>query len=112
MRYGYPAIDKLMHLGSRSALARLLAQAGSHYPRRGTSPTQSSTCFTHQSPVRTFADWDETVPGYSDGPFDVNGPDLAIRARRRAPLPFKDSHCNRQPVVRVTQISFESSRIL
>jgi hypothetical protein len=61
-----PAIDKLVRQASRPTLARLLAPARSHYPRRGASTTQPSTWLKHQIPIRTFADWDEAVPGYCE----------------------------------------------
>jgi hypothetical protein len=61
-----PAIDKLVRQASRSTLARLLAPARTQYPRRGASTTQPSSWLKQQIPLRTFADWDEAVPGYCE----------------------------------------------
>ena len=61
-----PAVDKLVRQASRPTLARLLAPARAHYPRRGASTTQPSTWLKHQIPIRTFTDWDDAAPGYCE----------------------------------------------
>jgi len=61
-----PAIEKLVRQASRPTLARLLAPARTQYPLRGASTTQPSSWLKQQIPFRTFADWDEAVPGYCE----------------------------------------------
>src|SRR5215472_9422697 len=61
-----PAIDKLVRQASRATLARLLAPARTQYPLRGAGTTQPSSWLKQQIPLRTFADWDEAVPGYCE----------------------------------------------
>src|SRR5262249_35912993 len=61
-----PAIDKLVRQASRSTLACLLAPARTQYPRRCASTTQPTSWLKQQIPLRTFADWDEAVPGYCE----------------------------------------------
>jgi hypothetical protein len=59
-----PAVDKLLRQASRSTLARLLAPARAQYPRRGATLTRPGTWLTHEIPIRTFTEWDDTRPGF------------------------------------------------
>ena len=61
-----PAVNKLVRQVSRPTLARLLAPARAHYPLRGATTTRPSTWLKHQIPIRTFAEWDDVVPGYCE----------------------------------------------
>jgi hypothetical protein len=59
-----PAVDKLVRQASRPTLARLLEGARAQYTRRGATTTRPSTRLKRQIPIRTFADWDDTRPGF------------------------------------------------
>lgn len=61
-----PAIDKLVRQASRPTLARLLGPARARYPLRGATTTHRSTWLKQQIPMRTFADWDDAVPGFCE----------------------------------------------
>ena len=59
-----PATAALVRQMSISTLERLLAGARRTVARRGRSTTQPGGWLKHQIPVRTFADWDDTRPGF------------------------------------------------
>ncbi len=59
-----PEVDKLLRQASAATLGRLLAPARSRYPARGATTTRPGTWLKHQSPIRTFTDWDDVQPGF------------------------------------------------
>jgi hypothetical protein len=54
----------LLHQVSPATLERLLAPARRLVPRRGRSTTQPGSWLKQQIPIRTFAEWDDTQPGF------------------------------------------------
>ncbi|MFQ5567754.1 MAG: transposase family protein [Paracoccaceae bacterium] len=59
-----PDLEKLLRQASPATLSRLLAPARAQLPSRGLSTTRPASWLKSQIPLRTFADWDETQPGF------------------------------------------------
>ena len=59
-----PSTTALLHQVSPATLERLLAPARRLVPRRGRSTTQPGSWLKQQIPIRTFAEWDDTQPGF------------------------------------------------
>jgi hypothetical protein len=49
---------------SAATIDRLLARARRECATKGRSTTKPGTLLKHQIPIRTFADWDDTIPGF------------------------------------------------
>ena len=54
---------KLTHI-SASTIDRLLKNTKKKYRLKGGSTTKPGTLLKHQVPIRTFSDWNESVPGF------------------------------------------------
>jgi hypothetical protein len=59
-----PDIDKLLRQASAATLGRLLAPARATWPPRGATTTHPSSWLRSEIPLRTFADWNDTQPGF------------------------------------------------
>lgn len=59
-----PAVDKLLRQASRATLARLWAPARATRPPRGATTTRRGQWLKHDIPIRTFAEWQDTRPGF------------------------------------------------
>jgi hypothetical protein len=55
--------DLLLHMGA-STMDRLLAPKRREYGIKGRSTTKPGTLLKHQIPIRTFADWNDSAPGF------------------------------------------------
>jgi hypothetical protein len=55
--------EKLLKI-SASSIDRLLAETRKRYRIKGRSTTRPGTLLKKSIPIRTFADWDEKVPGF------------------------------------------------
>jgi hypothetical protein len=81
-RYGEIKVDgevrtKLEKV-SAATIDRLLRPERIKYELRGRSHTKPGTLLKHQIPIRTFADWDENRPGFSE--IDLVGHDGGVAA--------------------------------
>ena len=63
---------KLMRI-SAASIDRLLAPERKKHELKGRSGTKPGTLLKHQVPVRTFAQWDDAQPGFTE--LDLVGPD-------------------------------------
>jgi hypothetical protein len=59
-------VDKRLRQVSRATLARLLAPARAHYPRRGATITAPGGTLRQDIPIRTFTEWDDARPGFCE----------------------------------------------
>jgi hypothetical protein len=59
-----PDIDKLLRQASAATLGRLLAPARATWPSRSATTTHPSSWLRSEIPLRTFADWNDTQPGF------------------------------------------------
>lgn len=56
--------QELLSKVSAATIDRLLAPARKEISLKGRSTTKPGTLLKHQIPIRTFADWDQEVPGF------------------------------------------------
>jgi len=63
IRVNKTVYHKLTHI-SASTIDRLLKNTKKKYQLKGRSTTKPGTLLKHQVPIRTFSDWNESVPGF------------------------------------------------
>ncbi len=61
-----PGLKALLLSVSRATIDRKLYAVRRRYPRRGISTTKPGSLLKQQIPIRTFADWDDHRPGFTE----------------------------------------------
>jgi hypothetical protein len=61
-----PRLKALLLSVSRATIDRKLREARRRFPRKGISTTKPGSLLKHQIPIRTFADWNDRRPGFTE----------------------------------------------
>lgn len=61
-----PRLKALLLSVSRATIDRKLRTVRRRYPRKGISTTKPGSLLKQQIPIRTFADWDDQRPGFTE----------------------------------------------
>lgn len=61
-----PRLKALLLSVSRATIDRKLCTVRRRYPRKGVSTTKPGSLLKNQIPIRTFADWDDHRPGFTE----------------------------------------------
>lgn len=61
-----PRLKALLLSVSRATIDRKLREVRRRFPRKGLSTTKPGSLLKHQIPIRTFADWNDQRPGFTE----------------------------------------------